>query len=216
MGALPWPTSAEPPCPPPGTWPASRPGWAAVPRRPGRRTWPISRAFAGGPPAAGWTAPDGVDRLHSGATWLPLDTPPRPRHRRPQGGCPAVLLLLVAPAGSPRLRPGPRPRAPSGGGRLPRVLSGAEVAGLLDVDAPTPVDRRDVAVLELLYAAGLRVSELCGLDRGDSTCAAAPSPCSARAASNAGSRSTTPRPLRYGPGSRAAGRRWTGRRTRSS
>ena len=58
-------------------------------------------------------------------------------------------------------------RAPSGGGRLPRVLSGAEVAGLLDVEATTAVDRRDVAVLELLYAAGLRVSELCGLDRGD-------------------------------------------------
>ncbi len=58
-------------------------------------------------------------------------------------------------------------RAPSGGGRLPRVLSGAEVADLLDVDAPAPVDRRDLAVLELLYAAGLRVSELCGLDRGD-------------------------------------------------
>jgi len=58
-------------------------------------------------------------------------------------------------------------RAPSGGGRLPRVLSGGEMASLLDVPAQTPVDRRDLAVLELLYAAGLRVSELCGLDRGD-------------------------------------------------
>ncbi len=58
-------------------------------------------------------------------------------------------------------------RAPSGGGRLPRVLSSGEVSSLLDVPTGTPVDRRDVAVLELLYAAGLRVSELCGLDRGD-------------------------------------------------
>jgi integrase/recombinase XerC len=58
-------------------------------------------------------------------------------------------------------------RAPSGGGRLPRVLSSGEVTSLLDVPDGTPVDRRDLAVLELLYAAGLRVSELCGLDRGD-------------------------------------------------
>ena len=58
-------------------------------------------------------------------------------------------------------------RAPSGGGRLPRVLSSGEVGSLLDVPAGTALDRRDLAVLELLYAAGLRVSELCGLDRGD-------------------------------------------------
>ncbi len=58
-------------------------------------------------------------------------------------------------------------RAPSGGGRLPRVLSGSEVTSLLDVPTGTAVDRRDLAVLELLYAAGLRVSELCGLDRSD-------------------------------------------------
>jgi site-specific recombinase XerD len=58
-------------------------------------------------------------------------------------------------------------RAPSGGGRLPRVLSGGEMSSLLDVATESAVDRRDLAVLELLYAAGLRVSELCGLDRGD-------------------------------------------------
>jgi integrase/recombinase XerC len=58
-------------------------------------------------------------------------------------------------------------RAPSGGGRLPRVLSGGEVTSLLNIEAATALDRRDLAVLELLYAAGLRVSELCGLDRSD-------------------------------------------------
>ena len=58
-------------------------------------------------------------------------------------------------------------RAPSGGGRLPRVLSSGEVTSLLDMPSGSPVDRRDLAVLELLYAAGLRVSELCGLNRSD-------------------------------------------------
>lgn len=58
-------------------------------------------------------------------------------------------------------------RAPAGGGRLPRVLSNGELSALLDEPAVTPLDRRDHAVLELLYAAGLRVSELCGLDRDD-------------------------------------------------
>jgi integrase/recombinase XerC len=56
-------------------------------------------------------------------------------------------------------------RAPSGGGRLPRVLSGTEMGALLDGPVTGVLDQRDHAVLELLYAAGLRVSELCGLDR---------------------------------------------------
>jgi site-specific recombinase XerD len=56
-------------------------------------------------------------------------------------------------------------RAPSGGGRLPRVLSNGEMGALLDAPMTTVIDVRDHAVLELLYAAGLRVSELCGLDR---------------------------------------------------
>lgn len=58
-------------------------------------------------------------------------------------------------------------RAPSGEGRLPRVLKGEELTSLLDepplaVDAdPEPVRLRDDAVLELLYGSGLRVGELC-------------------------------------------------------
>jgi integrase/recombinase XerC len=56
-------------------------------------------------------------------------------------------------------------RAPSGKGRLPRVLSEGEIGALLDRPATSAIDQRDTAALELLYAAGLRVSELCGLDR---------------------------------------------------
>ncbi len=61
--------------------------------------------------------------------------------------------------------------SPKAAGRLPRVLSEREVDRLLQLP-PAPPERleqavvcRDLAVLELLYAAGLRVAELCGLDR---------------------------------------------------
>lgn len=72
--------------------------------------------------------------------------------------------------------PGRYLRAPKGGHRLPRVPRVDETNGLLD-DVREPEDAdgldsggldsavttRDRAVLELLYGAGLRVSECCGL-----------------------------------------------------
>ncbi|HSQ92541.1 MAG TPA: tyrosine recombinase, partial [Nitrospiraceae bacterium] len=49
----------------------------------------------------------------------------------------------------------------SHGVRLPKTLSQQEVTALLDLAAVrTPEDRRDRAMVELLYATGLRVSEL--------------------------------------------------------
>ena len=51
---------------------------------------------------------------------------------------------------------------------LPTVLKASEAGSL--VEAPGDADRwtvRDRAILELLYGAGVRVSELCGLDLGD-------------------------------------------------
>ena len=58
-----------------------------------------------------------------------------------------------------------RPRVPAG---LPKALREDEVASLLRAPAGDGWRaRRDRAVLELLYAAGLRISELSGLDCGD-------------------------------------------------
>ena len=46
---------------------------------------------------------------------------------------------------------------------LPKALAEAEVEGLLQAPPQTPLGLRDRAMLELMYATGLRVSELVGL-----------------------------------------------------
>jgi integrase/recombinase XerD len=54
--------------------------------------------------------------------------------------------------------------APLAPQKLPRFLTQEETERLLEAaDAATPEGVRDRAILELLYATGLRVSELCGL-----------------------------------------------------
>jgi site-specific recombinase XerD len=69
--------------------------------------------------------------------------------------------------------PAARLTAPSPDSRLPRVLGHGDLGRLLEPATesrsrvPQEVERRDDAVLELLYGAGLRVAELCGLDVGD-------------------------------------------------
>jgi integrase/recombinase XerC len=58
--------------------------------------------------------------------------------------------------------------APKAAELLPAVLKQAEAAALVEAPAgEDPLTLRDRAILELLYATGLRVSELCGLDVDD-------------------------------------------------
>jgi integrase/recombinase XerD len=66
--------------------------------------------------------------------------------------------------GAVREDPTVRVAAPRKPRRLPKLLSERQVEALLAApDVATPLGLRDRAMLETLYATGLRVSELCGL-----------------------------------------------------
>ncbi len=57
--------------------------------------------------------------------------------------------------------------APKSLRKLPPVLDADQVAGLLEIDEPSPMAVRDRAMLELIYSSGLRLSELVGLNLAD-------------------------------------------------
>nr|WP_316668925.1 tyrosine recombinase XerC [uncultured Propionibacterium sp.] len=64
-------------------------------------------------------------------------------------------------------------KSPKVGRSLPQTITQADARELMDAAAATaaetggPQGARDVAILEVLYGAGIRVGELCGLDIGD-------------------------------------------------
>lgn len=66
--------------------------------------------------------------------------------------------------------PGARLASPKRGRTLPAVLSADQAVSMLDLAATVadePIGLRDLAMLEVLYASGIRVSELVGLDIDD-------------------------------------------------
>ncbi|GHC93707.1 tyrosine recombinase XerC [Nocardiopsis terrae] len=64
--------------------------------------------------------------------------------------------------------PGPRLATPAQQRSLPAVLQEEQVGAALSAAAPeSPVELRRHAVVELLYATGVRVAELCALDLAD-------------------------------------------------
>ncbi|HUC60139.1 MAG TPA: tyrosine recombinase XerC [Streptosporangiaceae bacterium] len=66
--------------------------------------------------------------------------------------------------------PGVRLASPKAKRQLPDVLARDEMTAVLErlpVTAGDPLGLRDLAIMELLYATGIRVSELCGLDVDD-------------------------------------------------
>jgi integrase/recombinase XerC len=58
-------------------------------------------------------------------------------------------------------------RAPKVQRKLPAVLDADQLAKVLDQDDSDPLDLRDLAMLELFYASGLRLAELVSIDQGD-------------------------------------------------
>lgn len=58
-------------------------------------------------------------------------------------------------------------KAPKTSKHLPKNIDAEQVGILLNSDSDDPLDLRDLAMMELMYSSGLRLSELQGLDLGD-------------------------------------------------
>ncbi|HEU4421548.1 MAG TPA: tyrosine recombinase XerC [Pilimelia sp.] len=85
-----------------------------------------------------------------------------------KGAALRALFRFLARRGLVAENPAAGLGVPRGPRRLPVVLKARQVDRLLAGPQPTdPVGLRDRAVLELLYATGIRVGELCGLRLGD-------------------------------------------------
>jgi len=66
--------------------------------------------------------------------------------------------------GAVKTNPADDVRAPKSARRLPQTLDADQMGRLLDVSVETPLDARDLAMMELLYSSGLRLAELVTLD----------------------------------------------------
>jgi len=83
-----------------------------------------------------------------------------------------VFTAWALRTGRTRTDPGAQLGSPKARKTLPPALDIAQARALLDAaavqaDDSSPIGLRDVAILELLYATGARVGEICGLDIDD-------------------------------------------------
>ncbi|HSP98050.1 MAG TPA: tyrosine recombinase, partial [Candidatus Dormibacteraeota bacterium] len=73
------------------------------------------------------------------------------------------LFAFLVREGVLRVDPSRELRRPRLGRPLPKAIAQVSVAELLGAASPDPLVQRDLAMIELVYAAGLRVSEAVGL-----------------------------------------------------
>lgn len=89
------------------------------------------------------------------------------------------FFAYLADHGQVKVNPAQGLKTPKQSEHLPRILTGSQAEQLMDRVDSAPVEEepdeglaeilqlRDAAMLELLYATGMRVAELCGLDLAD-------------------------------------------------
>ena len=94
----------------------------------------------------------------------PIYQRPQSQHRQPPLKRTQTLLRLGRARAPHKPRPQPAPASRQTPLRVPKLLSEAQVESLLAApNCNTPLGLRDRAMLELMYASGLRVSELVAL-----------------------------------------------------
>ena len=94
------------------------------------------------------------------------------RHRQGLGGKSLQRELsairsffnFLCKIGALSLNPANGLRAPKSGRKLPKVIDVDQVSGLLDQNTDDPLEIRDLAMFELFYSSGLRLSELVALN----------------------------------------------------
>ncbi len=112
----------------------------------------------------GISAWDAVSRENISGYILQLDLNFSPRSRARRLAAFGTFLNFLEKGGSIHLNPAALVHFPKLNPQLPKVLSSSEIESLLaHPDTVTPRGQRDKAIFELLYACGLRVSELANL-----------------------------------------------------
>ena len=77
------------------------------------------------------------------------------------------FYLFLQKAGQVDNNPAQHVKAPKQARKLPKTLDVDQVSALLDAGADSVLELRDVAMFELFYSSGLRLSELSALDLSD-------------------------------------------------
>ena len=110
--------------------------------------------------------PEQVSTRPSDRSW-PGSTSRAMPARPSRGGSPPSVVVSVLCRQDPQKNPADGLRGPKLDRKLPHFLSKADVDRLLAAPGDSGLGLRDQAILETLYSAGLRVSELVGLELGD-------------------------------------------------